>query len=240
MLCSIYQRTYHLKRKYQPNTFYTDSLDEEHWYFVKLSYLKAHDRPEYWCFTPWKEIVVNFNPESIYDIKWYKGHIVEMCRNIKYVQFATREDEIPSHYFCDTSVVQFKVVDEDRNIIDMRPYIENYFYQKERKYNERQNCKKQRYPSLQHYLRHPQTTNEKKQALSKEEKRYYQQKGWHIKERSKRNKRNLPNLFDDKPIHVDKCWKSHTRQPKQYLRNKKAKRKRIHGEEYKNPARWET
>ena len=55
-----------------------------------------------------------------------------------------------------------------------------------------------------------------------------------MKERSKRNARNLPDLFDDKFIHVDKCWKSQTRQSRQYFRNKRAKRKRIHGEEYRN------
>lgn len=242
MLCSIYQRTYHLKRKYQQEALFFD-IDSFFLPCYKRCHLKAYNRPQFWWATEWNLICDEFNPEKYEDMEWFRKNVAGCFvspKALKYIPFAKSDDDFPVHEIYEIEVVQYKVVNEMGYPIDMNNYISDYIEENIRRRKETaQHFDIGRYyPSLRYYWRHPQTTNEKRQQLSKEEKRYYQENGWHMKERSKRNARNLPDLFDDKFIHVDKCWKSQTRQSRQYFRNKRAKRKRIHGEEYRNFVGW--
>ncbi len=52
----------------------------------------------------------------------------------------------------------------------------------------------------------PRTRQEAAQAVATEE---ALEMGFHIKIRAKRNARNLPNAWDDKPCHSEKNWKRH-------------------------------
>jgi len=46
-----------------------------------------------------------------------------------------------------------------------------------------------------------------------------------IKVRPKRNIKNLPNAWDDIPVHIDNSWKTNTKNRKQWDSYKKLKRK---------------
>lgn len=234
MQCKIYRRTWSLKRKYQTEAFYFD-IDSV---VYKWNYLKSHNLPQFWWATEWILICDEFNPEKYEDMEWFRKNVAGCFMSpkaLKYIPFAKSDDDFPVHEIYEIEVVQYKVVDEYGYPISMDVYICDYIEENIKRYKNSYSLNNHHYyPSLRYYWRNPQTTNEKRQQLSKEEKRYYQENGWPIQERSKRNARNLPDLFDDKFIHVDKCWKSQTHQLRQYFRNKRAKRKRIHGEEYRN------
>ena len=239
MQCKIYKRTWSLKRKYQSEASCYYLFDIDYPFPYKPSYLKAHNYPRFWWTTEWNLICDEFNPEKYEDMEWFRKNVAGCFvspKALKYIPFAKSDDDFPVHEIYEIEVVQYKVVNEMGYPIDMNNYISDYIEENIRRRKETaQHFDIGRYyPSLRYYWRNPQTTNEKRQQLSKEEKRYYQENAWPIQERSKRNARNLPDLFDDKFIHVDKCWKSQTRQSRQYFRNKRAKRKRIHGEEYRN------
>lgn len=237
MLCKIYGRTWSLKRKYRQKTVCIDFYPP-----YNAAYLKAHNHPEFWWASNWILICDEFNPEKYEDIEWFRKNVAGCFvspRGLKYISFAKADDNFPVHEIYETEVVQYKVVDEMGCPIDMDVYINDYIEANIRRCKDlyclnNNHC----YPPLRYYLKHPQTTNEKRQQLSKEERKYYRDNGLVVKERSKRNAINLPDLYDDKFIHVDKCWKSHTRQSRQHLRNKRAKVKRIHGVQYKNFVRW--
>lgn len=238
MQCKIYKRTWSLKRKYQSEASCYYLFDIDYPFPYKPSYLKAHNYPRFWWTTEWNLICDEFNPEKYEDMEWFRKNVAGCFvspKALKYIPFAKSDDDFPFHEIYEIEVVQYKVVDEYGYPISMDVYISDYIEENIKRYKNSYSLNNHHcYPSLRYYWRHPQTTNEKRQQLSKEEKRYYQENGWHMKERSKRNARNLPDLFDDKFIHVDKCWKSQTHQSRQYFRNKRAKRKRIHGEEYRN------
>lgn len=238
MQCKVYKRTWSLKRKYQSEASCYYLFDINYPFPYKPSYLKAHNYSRFWWTTEWNLICDEFNPEKYEDIEWFRKNVAGRFMSpkaLKYISFAKADDDFPVHEIDEIEVVQYKVVNEYGYPISMDVYISDYIEENIKRYKNSYSLNNHHcYPSLRYYWRHPQTTNEKRQQLSKEEKRYYQENGWHMKERSKRNARNLPDLFDDKFIHVDKCWKSQTRQSRQYFRNKRAKRKRIHGEEYRN------
>lgn len=224
MICKIYQREYCLKRKYtyKPIVWGSDS---------SINYLKAHNYPNYWYFTPWVEIIHSFNPESFDELKWLEklffGH-TQCPRYLLSLEFILHEDDVPTHSISDISIIQYKLVDEKGNIVNIKPYIEKYLIK--RQYDIEQNKKSIEYrPPFRYYFRHPQTTNEKKQFPSKDDINEWEKYGYKIKHRQKRNPSNLADLYDDIYIHTDKCWKSHTKQSRQYLRNLKGKQKRIHG-----------
>lgn len=238
MQCKVYKRTWSLKRKYQSEASCYYLFDINYPFPYKPSYLKAHNYARFWWTTEWNLICDEFNPEKYEDMEWFRKNVAGRFMSpkaLKYISFAKADDDFPVHEIDEIEVVQYKVVNEYGYPISMDVYISDYIEENIKRYKNSYSLNNHHcYPSLRYYWRHPQTTNEKRQQLSKEEKRYYQENGWHMKERSKRNARNLPDLFDDKFIHVDKCWKSQTHQPRQYFRNKRAKRKRIHGEEYRN------
>lgn len=240
MQCKVYKRTWSLKRKYQSEASCYYLFDINYPFPYKPSYLKAHNYARFWWTTEWNLICDEFNPEKYEDMEWFRKNVAGRFMSpkaLKYISFAKADDDFPVHEIDEIEVVQYKVVNEYGYPISMDVYISDYIEENIKRYKNSYSLNNHHcYPSLRYYWRLPQTTNEKRQQLSKEEKRYYQENGWHMKERSKRNARNLPDLFDDKFIHVDKCWKSQTRQPRQYLRNKRAKRKRIHGDEYRNIA----
>ena len=241
MQCKIYRRTWSLKRKYQQEALFFD-IDSFFLPYYKRCHLKAYNRPQFWWATEWNLICDEFNPKEYKDIEWFRKNVAGNFvspKALKYIPFAKSDDDFPVHEIYEIEVVQYKVVDEYGYPISMDVYISDYIEENIKRYKNSYSLNNHHcYPSLRYYWRHPQTTNEKRQQLSKEEKRYYQENGWHMKERSKRNARNLPDLFDDKFIHVNKCWKSQTRQSRQYFRNKRAKRKRIHGDEYRNFVGW--
>lgn len=229
MICKIYQREYCLKRKYTYKPMVWGD-------YASINYLKAHNYPEYWYFTPWKEIIYDFNPESMKEWKWLERVLLgnTYCtRNLLKLNFVIEENQIPRHAIFDKVVTQYKVVDEKGNIVFIKPYIEKYLTQKEVN-NEKSNKQKQYYPPMRYYFRHPQTTNEKRQFPTKEDREIWKEYGLRIKHRQKRNPSNLADLYDDTYIHTDKCWKSHTKQSRQYLRNLKGKRKSVHGELLRN------
>ena len=239
MQCKVYKRTWSLKRKYQSEASCYYSFYIDYPFPYKTSYLKAHNHPRFWWTTEWILICDEFNPKRYEDMEWFRKNVTGCFmspKGLKYISFAKADDDFPVHEIYEMDVVQYKVVNEMDYPIDMNSYICDYIEENIRRRKETaQSLDTGRcYPSLRYYWRHPQTTNEKRRQLSKEEKRYYQENGWRIKARSKRNARNLPDLFDDKFIHVDKCWKSQTRQTSQYLRNRKANRKRLYGEEYRS------
>lgn len=130
-----------------------------------------------------------------------------------------------------TSYTIYKVVDENNNIIDTTPYIEHYFEVLRQRWQRRHNFPKspQKEPSARdfYFLRHPHTTNEKKQAISPEDIRWLCDNGYHIKQRGRR--KNLPSVYDDNLVDIPRCWKDRTKQSAQYNSNLKAKHKKCRG-----------
>lgn len=53
--------------------------------------------------------------------------------------------------------------------------------------------------------RHPKTLQE---AKANQDDYIEEYDGYKVKIRSKRKAHNLPNLYDDIPVHRDECWKS--------------------------------
>lgn len=78
-----------------------------------------------------------------------------------------------------------------------------------------------------YFLRHPHTTNEKKQTILPEDIRWMRENGHHVKQRGRR--KNLPSVYGDNPVDIPRCWKDRTKQNTQYNSNLKAKRKKCRG-----------
>ena len=130
-----------------------------------------------------------------------------------------------------TSYTVYKVVDENNNIVDVTPYIEQYFEVLRQRWQRHHNSPEstQKEPSARdfYFLRHPRTTNEKKQTISPEDIRWMQENGYHVKQRGRR--KNLPSVYDDNLVDIPRCWKDRTKQSAQYNSNLKARRKKCRG-----------
>ena len=179
-----------MKRKYQSEASCYYLFDIDYPFPYKPSYLKAHNYPRFWWTTEWNLICDEFNPEKYEDMEWFRKNVAGCFvspKALKYIPFAKSDDDFPVHEIYEIEVVQYKVVNEMSYPIDMNNYISDYIEENIRRRKETaQHFDIGRYyPSLRYYWRNPQTTNEKRQQLSKEEKRYYQENGWPIQERSK-------------------------------------------------------
>lgn len=231
MLYSLYCCDYCLKNKYRPHIF-IDNLGKRQYFYPSDNYLKAHNHREYYYFTPWKKIAWNFSLDYK-GIEWLRKNVLPRS-DFKKDYFMTDEsDWYPLNHLLEIDMTIYKVEDENGNIVNMSNVIHNH-HEEWKKHCELNHQKWKEAmdvaPSYRYYLRHPHTTQEKRMKLTPQEKREFIYEGIHIKERGKRSPRNLPHLYDDKPINYSKSWKFCTKQPKQNLIKCKGKRKKVFGE----------
>lgn len=97
----------------------------------------------------------------------------------------------------------------------------------QKRWDSYKNDPENQYARRQCFLRHPHTTNEMRQAISPEDKRWLKENGYKVKERGRR--RHLPTVYDDIFLDIPRCWKDRTKQDAQYKWKRKARHKKCRG-----------
>ena len=239
MLCKIYRTTFELNNSKKLRRVIASLSDGpyryDNYYYCKPNVLEPIMRPYNFHFNEWELIISNFNPE-LHEHWTYLGRSV--CCGLQSIKDIDFLNEWSAEWMprdakkrLATSYTVYKIVDENNNIIDTTPYIEHYLETLHQRWQERCNPQKttQKESSARdfYFLRHPHTTNEKKQAISPEDIRWMQENGYHIKQRGRR--KNLPSVYDDNLVDIPRCWKDRTKQSTQYNSNLKAKHKKCRG-----------
>lgn len=238
MLCKIYRTTFelnHNKKLRRAVTSMQTGPDGYDFCYAKSSVLEPLIEPYNFHFNEWELIIWNFNPELPEHWTYFKHTVSCGVASIKDFDFL---NEWPAEWMpkdakkrLATSYTVYKIVDENNNIIDTTPYIEHYLEVLRQRWQERRSPqkapRKESSARDRYLLRHPHTTNEKRQAISPEDIRWMQENGYHVKQRGRR--KNLPSVYGDKPVNIPRCWKDRTKQGTQYNSNLKAKRKKCRG-----------
>ena len=123
----------------------------------------------------------------------------------------------------ETSYVVYKIIDENNNIIDTRPYIKCYLDILQQRLQERRALPKPIWKGTsterRSFYRHPRTTNEKRQNILPDDERWMRENGYHVKQRGHR--KHLPTVYDDILVNIPRCWKDRTKQKTQYAKGNK-------------------
>lgn len=238
MLCKIYRTTFELNHNRNLSRAVTSMQtgpDGYNFCYAKPSVLEPLIEPYNFHFNEWELIIWNFNPELTEHWTYFTCSVSRGPIAIKDFDFLNEwsAEWMPkdAKKRLATSYTVYKIVDENNNIIDTTPYIEHYLEMLHQRWQERRNSQKapRKEPSARdfYFLRHPHTTNEKKQAISPEDIRWLQENGYHVKQRGRR--KHLPSVYGDKTVDIPRCWKDRTKQSAQYNSNLKAKRKKCRG-----------
>lgn len=239
MLCKIYRTTFELNHNKKLKRVIASLCDGpyryDNYYYYKPNVLEPIMKPYNFHFNEWELIILNFNPELPEHWTYFSQSVSCGVASIESLDFLNEwsADWMPkdAKKRLTTSYAVYKVVDENNNIIDTTPYIEHYLDILHQRWQERcgslELIKKSVSARDRYLLRHPHTTNEKKQAISPEDIRWMQENGYHVKQRGRR--KNLPSVYGDNPVDIPRCWKDRTKQNSQYNSNLKAKRKTCRG-----------
>lgn len=239
MLCKIYQTTFELNHNKKLRRIMASLSNGPYGYddcyYYKPNVLEPIIEPYNFHFNEWELIGWNFNPELHEQWIYFSQSVSCGVAPIESLDFLNEwsADWMPrdAKKRLKTSYIVYKVVDENNNILDVTPYIEQYLEIVRQRWQERYAPPKQnqKEPSARdfYFLRHPHTTNEKKQAISPEDIRWMQENGYHVKQRGRR--KHLPTVYGDKPVDIPRCWKDRTKQSTQYNSNLKARRKKCRG-----------
>lgn len=233
MNCQVYISFYSLKNKYINNSITKDNIYRD-----------------YCSFTPWKLYVEEFDPTSYSHMKWLDNHLKHCCYLNNHYMISSGFKEC---FFFDPDVIDWypqitinhfqhiqyipclKVVYNNKPI-NFSQYLNQYYKNKDDKKNKhRQEFQKDVKNSMPYMLRRCRTTQELRNKLSPDEKKELKDMGIVIKERTKRNSHNLPNLYDDiVPNIYSYNWKLISKNKKQYnINQENSKKKQIRGEYYK-------
>lgn len=239
MLCKIYRTTFELNNSKKLRRVIASLSDgpyrHDNYYYCKPNVLEPIMKPYNFHFNEWELIIWNFNPE-LHEHWTYLGRSV--CCGLQSIKDIDFLNEWSAEWMprdvkkrLATSYTVYKIVDENNNIIDTTSYIEHYLKMLYQRWQERCSPQKtpQKDPSARdfYFLRHPHTTNEKKQAISPEDIRWLCDNGYHIKQRGRR--KHLPSVCWDDQVDIPRCWKDRTKQSFQYNSNLKAKHKKCRG-----------
>lgn len=180
MLCKIYQTTFelnHNKKLSRAITSMQAGAGNYDYFYAKPSVLEPLIEPYNFHFNKWELIIWNFNPELPEHWTYFIQSVSCGIASIENFDFL---NEWSSEWMprdakkrLKTSYTVYKVVDENNNIIDMSPYIERYLDILHQRWQERcsslELIKKSVSARDRYLLRHPHTTNEKKQTISPED-----------------------------------------------------------------------
>lgn len=239
MLCKIYRTTFELNHNKKLKRVIASLSDGPYryddYYYYKPNVLKPITKPYNFHFNEWELIIWNFDPELSEHWTYFSQTVSCGLASIESLDFLNEwsADWMPrdAKKRLKTSYTVYKVVDENNNIIDMTPYIAHYFETLRQRWQRHYNFPEstQKKPSARdfYFLRHPHTTNEKKQSIPPEDIRWLYENGYHIKQRGRR--KNLPTVYGDNPVDIPRCWKDRTKQNAQYNSNLKAKHKKCRG-----------
>lgn len=239
MLCKIYRTTFELNHTKKLRRVIASLSDGpyrcDNYYYQKPNVLEPIMKPYNFHFNEWELIILNFNPELPEHWTYFSRDVYCGLKSIKNIDFLNEwsAEWMPkdARKRLATSYVVYKVVDENDNIIDVTSYIEQYLETLRQRWQER--CNPQKAPQKEssardfYFLRHPHTTNEKRQAISPEDIRWMCENGYRVKQRGRR--KHLPTVYDDNLVDIPRCWKDRTKQSAQYNSNLKAKRKKCRG-----------
>lgn len=239
MLCKIYRTTFELNHNKKLRRVIASLSDGPYryddYYYYKPNVLEPIMEPYNFHFNEWELIIWNFNPELTEHWTYFTCSVSYGPMSVKDFDFLNEwsAEWMPkdAKKRLETSYTVYKVVDENNNIVDVTSYIEQYLETLHQRWQERCNFKKstQKESSARdfYFLRHPHTTNEKRQAISPEDIRWMCEYGYRVKQRGRR--KHLPTVYGDKPVDIPRCWKDRTKQSTQYNSNLKARRKKCRG-----------
>ena len=239
MLCKVYRTTFELNHNKKLKRVIASLSNGPYKYndchYYKPNVLEPIIKPYNFHFNEWELIIWNFNPEIPEHWTYFRRSVSCGLTSIKSFDFLNEwsSDWMPRDVKkrLETSYTVYKIVDENNNIIDTTPYIEHYLDVLHKRWQERYvNPKLTQKASTKkelYFFRYPRTTNEKRQNIPPEDKRWLQKNGYHVKQRGRRN--YLPTVYDDNLVDIPRCWKDCTKQNAQYKSSLKAKRKKIRG-----------
>ena len=239
MLCTIYRTTFeinHTKRISRViESMKNGPMKDYEYYYDKPSHMLPLMKPYNFHFGKWEPIILNFNPENPNHWSYFRRYECHGFQSITEFHFVneTPYDWMPRNAksTLKTYYIVYKVVDENDNIIDTSKYINAYLDHIHKKWQARnEKWESERNPKFayQHlFLRHPRTTQEKRQMLCPDDKQWLKENGYRVKER--RRRKYLPTVYDDIFIDIPRCWKNRTKQDAQWKSKRKAKHKRLNG-----------
>ena len=174
-------------------------------------------RPENYHFSEWECIAKDFDPTNYKHWRWLKKQLfivyealfmTESCSN--WMPERVRKEIL-------SSIRVYKMLDEEGNIIDIRPYRQKYYYERIRIKWELRCAKYQKWYDNYEYSRHPRIRNGMAQEPGKDEEREWKSEGWMVKWR--KEGRRLPIFELDKMTRIPKSWKDRTKCRRQYEHN---------------------
>lgn len=245
MLCTIYRTTFEMNHTRKISraieSMQHGPFGEYEYYYDKPSHMLPLMKPYNFHFNKWQPIIFNFNPENPNHWSYFRKYACTGFQSLRNFEFINEisYDWMPkdAKTSLKTQYIVYKVIDENGNIVNTDDYIDAYFENLRKKREEQQakwDTEKNPEFAYQHmFLRHPRTTNEKRQVLSPEDKAWLKENGYRVKER--RRRKYLPTVYDDIFVDIPRCWKDRTKQDAQWKSKRKAKHKMLNGYPQQKP-----
>lgn len=239
MLCKIYRTTFEINHNRKISRAITSMqagpMSEYDYFYDKPSVMEPLMKPYNFHFGEWELIICNFNPELPSHWTYFRHSLHCGFQPVQTLDIINEwsSDWMPKNAASrmQTSYTVYKIVDESGHIVDTRPYIDHYLgvlHEKlQKRWDSYENDPENQYARRQCFLRYPRTTNEMRQAISPEDKRWLQENGYKVKERGRR--KHLPTVYDDIFLDIPRCWKDRTKQNAQYKWKRKARHKKCRG-----------